>query len=162
MEGLVLLLEYEFRVRYGDGKMLGTQPHKTSRSASSHCVLCLNLIKGSFNIVICTHAHTSILLAINMASIIPKTLTHGNSHQAQHTSIMHIISSHPRQQITRYHKSRNIDMATSKRHVIAFQTSSTHHPTKHVQLIIKYISNACSCEYDLPYLPYCILAPMHQ
>ena len=80
--------------------------------------------------------------------IIPKILTyiyHGNSHQAQHTSIMHIISFHPRQQTTRYHKGRNINMATSKKHVIAFQTSRTHHPTKHVQLIIKYISNACSC-----------------
>ena len=91
--------------------------------------------------------HTSIHLAINMASIIPKALTyiyHGNSHQGQHTSIRHIISSHPRQQTTRYHKGRNIDMATSKKHVIAVQTSRTHHPTKHVQLIIKYISNACS------------------
>ena len=34
--------------------------------------------------------------------------------------IMHIISSLPRQQTTRYHKGRNIDMATSKKHVIAF------------------------------------------
>ena len=100
--------------------------------------------------------HTSIHLAINMASIIPKALTyiyHGNSHQAQHTSIMHIISSHPRQQTTRYHKGKNIDMTTSKKHVIAFQTSRTHHPTKHVQLIIKYISNACLYEC-MTYLAY--------
>ena len=93
---------------------------------------------------------TSIHLAINIASIIPKALTyiyHGNSHQSQHTSIMHIISSYPRQQTTRYHKGKNIDMTTSKKHVIAFQTSKTHHPTKHVQLIIIYIyiSNACLC-----------------
>ena len=134
--------------KYGDGKVLGTQPHLTHGSASNHCALRLNLIKGLFNIVIYTHTHTSIHLATNMASIISKTLTyiyHGNSHQAQHTSIMHIILSHPRQQTTRYHKRINIDMVTSKKHVIAFQKSRTHHPTKHVQLIIKYISNACSC-----------------
>ena len=136
--------------RYKDGKVLGTQPHSTCRSAFGHCVLRFNFIKGSFYIVIYTHTHThtNIHLATNMASIISKTLTyiyHGNSHQAQHTSIMHIILSHPRQQTTRYHKRITIDMVTSKKHVIAFQKSRTHHPTKHVQLIIKYISNACSC-----------------
>ena len=35
--------------RYGDGKVFGTQPHSTSRSASTHCVPNHNLIKGSSN-----------------------------------------------------------------------------------------------------------------
>ena len=58
--------------KYGDEKLLDTQPDLTRRSTSSHCVLRLNPIKGSFNIVIYTHTHTSIHLAINMVSIIPK------------------------------------------------------------------------------------------
>ena len=36
-------------LRYGDRKVLGTQPHPTHRSASTHCVPSLNLIKGKFN-----------------------------------------------------------------------------------------------------------------
>ena len=63
-------MDSEFR--YGDGKVLGTQPHPTHGSASSHYVLCLNLIKGPFNIVIYTYTHNSIHLAINMRLIIPK------------------------------------------------------------------------------------------
>ena len=39
-------------LRYDLGKALGTQNHPTLRLASSHYVLCLNLIKGIFNIVI--------------------------------------------------------------------------------------------------------------
>ena len=39
-------------LRYGLRKALGTQNHPTLRLASSCCVLCLNLIKGTFNIVI--------------------------------------------------------------------------------------------------------------
>ena len=35
---------------YEDGKVLGTQSHLTHGLASSHYVLCLNLIKGMFNI----------------------------------------------------------------------------------------------------------------
>ena len=35
--------------RYGDGKVLGTQLHSTSRSASTRCVPNLNSIKGSSN-----------------------------------------------------------------------------------------------------------------
>ena len=65
--------------RYKDGKVLGTQPHPTYGSSSTHCVLCLNLIKDILNIVFYTHIHTNIHLTINMASIIPKP---------QHTSIM--------------------------------------------------------------------------
>ena len=44
-------------LRYGLGKALGTQNHPTLRLASSHCVLCLNLIKGTLKIVI-LNSHT--------------------------------------------------------------------------------------------------------
>ena len=37
--------------RYGDGKVLGTQPHLTCGSASTHCVPILDLIKGKFNML---------------------------------------------------------------------------------------------------------------
>ena len=39
------------KFRYGDGKVLGTQPHPTYELTSTHCVLHLNLIKDMFNIV---------------------------------------------------------------------------------------------------------------
>ena len=51
MEGLILLLESigtEFR--YNFGKVLDTQNHPTHGPTSIHCVLCLNPIKGTFNI----------------------------------------------------------------------------------------------------------------
>ena len=44
--------------RYDFGKVLGTQNHPTYGSASTHCVLLLNLIKGIFNIAFYTHTHT--------------------------------------------------------------------------------------------------------
>ena len=136
MEGLIYYQSMGSEFRYEDGKVFGTQPHLTCGSTSSYCVLHLNLIKGLFNIVIYTHTHTHQHTSSNQHGINhPKTLTyiyHGNSYQTQHSSIMHIISSNPRQQTTRYHKGRNIDMATSKTQVIAFQTSITHHATKHV------------------------------
>ena len=44
--------------RYGDEKVLDTQPYLTRRLASTHCILHLNLIKGTFNIVILdSHTH---------------------------------------------------------------------------------------------------------
>ena len=43
-------------LRYGLGKVLETQNRPTLRLVSSHCVLCLNPIKGTFNIAsILTH-----------------------------------------------------------------------------------------------------------
>ena len=43
-------------LRYGLGKMLGTQNCPTLRLASSHYVLCLNPIKGTLNIAsVLTH-----------------------------------------------------------------------------------------------------------
>ena len=95
-------------LRYGFGNVLGTQNRLTLSLASSHFVLCLNPIKGTFNIVSIlththTHTHTNIHLAVNMASIIPKRpnihlswhlLTfayHGISNQPSIHLIMHII-----------------------------------------------------------------------
>ena len=47
------------KLRYGFEKMLGTQNHPTLKLASSHCILCLNPIKGTLNVVILnSHAHT--------------------------------------------------------------------------------------------------------
>ena len=44
------------KLRYSLRKVLGTQNHPTLRLASSHCVLCLNPIKGTFNFAsILTH-----------------------------------------------------------------------------------------------------------
>ena len=63
-------------LRYDFGKVLGIQIRPTLRLASSHCVLRLNPIKDTLNIVsILTHT-----LAHNMTSIIPK--------RPNHTSIM--------------------------------------------------------------------------
>ena len=41
-----------YKLKYGLGKILGTQKCPTLRLAFSHCVLCFNFIKGAFNIVI--------------------------------------------------------------------------------------------------------------
>ena len=52
-------------LRYGLGKVLGTQNHQILRLASHHCVLCLNPIKGILNIFILTHTRVSIHLTSN-------------------------------------------------------------------------------------------------
>ena len=45
--------------RYGLRKVLGTQNHLTRELASTYCILCLNPIKGTFNIASkYTHTHT--------------------------------------------------------------------------------------------------------
>jgi len=46
--------------RYEDGKLLGTQPHLTRRSASTHYVpnINLNLIKAYLTFIL-THIHTN-------------------------------------------------------------------------------------------------------
>ena len=53
---------------------LGTQDHPTRGSASTQCVLHLNLIKGKFNILFYTHTHThthtSIYLSIQHCILI--------------------------------------------------------------------------------------------
>ena len=79
MEGLVYYQSMCLEFRYGDEKVLDTQPYLTHESASTHCVLRLNLIKGVLNTCIIeshththTQTHTSIHLANNMASYHPK------------------------------------------------------------------------------------------
>ena len=49
MEGLIYYQSTCLEFRYEDGKVLSTQPHPTHGSASTHYVLRLNLIKGTFN-----------------------------------------------------------------------------------------------------------------
>ena len=49
LEGLVFYQSMCPKFRYKDEKVLGTQPHLTCGSASTHCVPSLNLIKGRFN-----------------------------------------------------------------------------------------------------------------
>ena len=44
--------------RYGDGKVLGTQPHPTRRLAFTHCVPYPNPIKESSNRLFYTHTYT--------------------------------------------------------------------------------------------------------
>ena len=44
--------DMSLKLRYGFEKVLGTQNRPTLRLASSYCVLCLNPIKGTLNIVI--------------------------------------------------------------------------------------------------------------
>ena len=71
--------DMSLELRYSLGKVLSTQNRPTRRLASSDCVLCLNTIKGTFNIAsILTHA--SIHLTINMTSIIPNLITHISWH----------------------------------------------------------------------------------
>ena len=63
------------KFRYNFGKVLGTQNHLTLGSTSTHCVLHLNLIKGTFDIAFYTHIHTSIHLRIQH-DISSRTLTY--------------------------------------------------------------------------------------
>ena len=64
MEELIFYQSMCPNFRYGDGKVLGTQPHPTRGSASTHFVSNLNPIKGKLNIVILTHTHSSMHLNI--------------------------------------------------------------------------------------------------
>ena len=63
MEELVYYQSTCLEFRYGDGKVLGTQPHLTHGLASFHCILCLNLIKNIFNTTFQTQTHASIHLS---------------------------------------------------------------------------------------------------
>ena len=51
VEGLIFYQSRCLEFKYRDGKVLGTQPYPTSGSASTHCVLNLNLIKSNFNML---------------------------------------------------------------------------------------------------------------
>ena len=58
VEGLIHYQSTCPEFRYGDGKMLGTQPHPTRGLTFTHCVLHLNLIKGTFKIYHSGLTHT--------------------------------------------------------------------------------------------------------
>ena len=64
------------KLRYSLGNVLNTQNCPTLRLASSHCVLCLNPIKDTLNIL--TYTYTSIHLTINITSIIPRRPNHSS------------------------------------------------------------------------------------
>ena len=70
MEGLVYYQSTCPEFRYGDGKVLGTQPYLTRGSVSIHCVLHFNFIKGTFNI---HHSRLSIHLIIQHSIFTPKS-----------------------------------------------------------------------------------------
>ena len=150
MEVLILLSEYEVGVQVWGWEGVN---HPTP-SASSHCVLRLNLIKGSFNIVIYTppppphtHQHTS----SNQHSINhPKTLTyiyHGNSYQTQHTSIMHIISFLPRQPTNKISQGYKYGHGSKVLKPNITQTSKHSIQESKNIFIVFIIQNACSCKY---------------
>ena len=85
---MILLQSTGSEFRYGFRKVLGNQNYPTYGLPSTHCILCLNLIKGTFNIVFYTFTHASIHLVINI-EFHSKTLTY----------IYHaLILSHPRQE----------------------------------------------------------------
>ena len=92
MEGLILLPKYGLGVQVQFGKVLGTHDCPTLGSASTHCVLRLNLIKGMFNIVsILTHTLTCIQQS-NMAFSSQNPSIH-LSHHSQGSKHTHIIIS---------------------------------------------------------------------
>ena len=86
MEGLIYYQSTYPKFRYGDGKELGTQPHPTSGSAFTHCVLHFNLIKGTFNIY-----HSKL---INTLAYIQQTTWHFSSQNLAYIyhASHHIIS----------------------------------------------------------------------
>ena len=51
VEGLIFYQGMCLEFRYEDEKVLGTQSHPTRRSASTHCVPNINLIKDNFNML---------------------------------------------------------------------------------------------------------------
>ena len=54
VEGLIFYQSTSPEFKYGDGKVLSTQPHPTLPlivSTSTHCVPNLNLIKSKFNML---------------------------------------------------------------------------------------------------------------
>ena len=58
VEGLIYNRSMYLKFRYENRKVLVTQPHSTHGSASTHCFLYLNLIKGIFkNFILDSHTH---------------------------------------------------------------------------------------------------------
>ena len=73
VEGLIYYQSTCLEFRYGNRKVLGTQPHLTCGSAPTHCVPCLNPIKDTLNIVILTSMH---LKQANMTYSSPSLIIH--------------------------------------------------------------------------------------
>ena len=119
--------------------MLVTQLHSTRGSASTYCVLCLNLIKDLSNIVIHTHTHTSIHLAINMTFHPKNPIIHLSwqltSSLADIYHAYHIISSKAanKQDITRQ-KHRNGSMVL-KPNIIQTSKHSIQASNKHIHCV---------------------------
>jgi len=132
VEGLIYYQSTCLEFRYGNRKVLGTQPHLTRGSASTHCVPCLNLIKDTLNIVILTSMH---LKQANMT----------------YSSIMALKIYF---QVQKHHKVNSNKRAKSISLLRKWQTSKhihVHHPKQdHIQI------NACSKEC-MAYL----IAPQH-
>ena len=87
------------KFRYGLGKVLGTQNYPTCGSASIYCVLCLNPIKGTFNMAYKhthTHTHTHTYTHIHAH-------THIHQHTSKHTTWHFIPSIQRASQICKAH-----------------------------------------------------------
>ena len=141
----------EFRCR--DGKVLGTQPHLTHRSASTQCVLRLNLIKDILNIVILnshTHQHTS----RNQHGIfIPNPSIHKSWHRNKHK---------PRAKTSWQIQTSMLFKQKHSRETLTSSISQTYkHSIKALNKCAHHVShpNACSCEC-MPYLTY-LTTPQH-
>ena len=145
MKGLIYYRSTCPEFRYGDGKVLGTQPHPSHGSASTHCVLRLNLIKSTFNIYhyrfTHTHTHTHQYTFSKQCGIISsQTLAYiyHTSHSKEETQIQqqsnkYIIMSKA------WHINLCIHIHQHSHHIHQDKTRS--YPQ----------TNACSCEC-MPYL----------
>ena len=112
------------KFRYGDEKVLGTQPNPTRGLAFTHCILRLNLIKSIFNIVILdslslshTHTHTRIHLSKQHGISFPNPSIHLSRISYQkpsiHLSCFSIQNTSKAASI--YHpQGKNIDMASNE------------------------------------------------
>ena len=134
--------------------MLGTQDRLTHGSASTHCVLCLNHVKGIFNIVFYTHTHTSIHLSIQH-SISSQILTYIYHGIASHISY---LRQQPNKHVShrqKHHKTNSNIIFLSPRHGIHTCTYTF------IKNEIKVISqtNSCWCEC-MTYLTY-LIASQH-
>ena len=132
-------MDSEFR--YDFRKVLGTQNYSTRESASTHCVLRLNLIKYTFNIAFYTHTHT--LAYIKHGIKHPKTLTYiyHTSHIKSSIHLSCILSKQANKYLN--YLNRNINMLRSNRHAIAMTRNLQIHQSK---IKIIYQANAYSCE----------------
>ena len=121
--------------------MLGTQPHSTCRSTSTHCILRLNLVKGKFNIVILdSHTHTSIHLSKQNGISSPNPSIHLSCNSYHHIQGNNQTNmSYPKR------KHRHVKIKQTSYHILSKSFTNIIHVH---QGKIKIISqtNACSCK----------------